>query len=118
MNLLTDRLSPIFRRYLFAAFESTTVAAVYGIVDKIVVGQSQDPDGVAAPAVVLPLWTIIYAFGLMMGIGGGILFGKLKGKTCARIEKANEYFTADRTRHSRLRGPSDVCPPHGKWQER
>lgn len=94
MNLLTDRLAPIFRRYLFAAFGSTTVAAVYGIVDMIVVGQSQGPDGVAALAVVLPLWTIIYAFGLMMGIGGGILFGKLKGKTCARIEKANEYFTA------------------------
>ncbi len=62
MNLLTDKRAPIFRRYLFAAFGSTTVAAVYGIVDMIVVGQSQGPDGVAALAVVLPLWTIIYAF--------------------------------------------------------
>lgn len=94
MNLLTDRLPPVFRRYLVAAFGSTTVAAVYGIVDMIAVGQSQGPNGVAALAVVLPFWTIIYAFGLMMGIGGGVLFGKLKGKMCARIEKANEYFTS------------------------
>lgn len=94
MDLLKDRLAPIFARYFAAALGSTTAAAVYGLVDMIAVGRSQGPDGVAALAVILPTWTVIYAFGLMLGIGGGVLFSKLKGKTCARIDKANEYFTA------------------------
>ena len=94
MDLLKDRLAPIFARYFVAALGSTAAAAIYGLVDMIAVGRSQGPDGVAALAVILPTWTVIYAFGLMLGIGGGVLFSKLKGKTCARIEKANEYFTA------------------------
>ena len=44
------------------------------------VGQYQGPDGTAALAVVMPLYNIIYSLGLLMGIGGSILFSTLRGQ--------------------------------------
>lgn len=38
------------------------------------VGQYQGPEGTAALAVVAPLWNIIYSLGLLVGIGGSVLF--------------------------------------------
>ena len=37
-------------------------------------GKYQGPDGTAALAVVAPIWNIIYSLGLLMGIGGSVIF--------------------------------------------
>ena len=44
------------------------------------VGQYQGPEGTAALAVVSPVWNIIYSLGLLMGIGGSVMFSTLRGK--------------------------------------
>ncbi len=77
--------------YLGAAFGSAMVACVYGMVDAAAVGQYQGPDGAAALSIVMPIWTILYSLGLLMGIGGSVnyAFFKAQGKT----NKANAYFT-------------------------
>lgn len=41
------------------------------------VGQYQGPT--AALAVVAPVWNIIYSLGLLMGIGGSVIFGTKRG---------------------------------------
>ena len=93
MDLLKDRVKPLYFRYLAAAFGSALTSSIYSVVDMAMVGQYQGPDGTAALAVVAPVWNIIYSFGLLAGIGGSVLFSTLRGSGKTRHEDENEYFT-------------------------
>ena len=69
------------------------ITSIYSIVDMAMVGQYQGPDGTAALAVVAPIWNIIYSFGLLMGIGGSVIFSTFRGKGNEQAGHENEYFT-------------------------
>ncbi len=92
MDLLSGRVRPMYLRYLAAAFGSALISSIYGIVDMAMVGQYQGPDGTAALAVVAPVWNVIYSLGLLMGIGGSVIFSTKRGGAHSGGE--NEYFTA------------------------
>ena len=81
-------------KYLTAAFGSALISSIYGVVDMAMVGQYQGPGGTAAMAVVSPVWNIIYSLGLLMGIGGSVLFSTLRGQSERNRKRSNEYFTA------------------------
>lgn len=94
MNFLHGEIRPLYFKYLAAAFGSALITSVYSIVDMAMVGQYHGPDGTAALAVVAPIWNIIYSLGLLMGIGGSVIFSTLKGKADKKTENENEYFSA------------------------
>ncbi|MBU5668453.1 MATE family efflux transporter [Peptoniphilus sp. MSJ-1] len=94
MNFLTDKIKPMYLKYLYAAFGSALISSIYGIVDMAMVGRYQGPDGTAALAIVSPVWNIIYSLGLLMGIGGSVYFSILRGRSEEYHKKSNEYFTA------------------------
>lgn len=94
MDFLTSKIKPMYFKYLTAAFGSALISSIYGVVDMAMVGQYQGPNGTAALAVVSPIWNIIYSLGLLMGIGGSVLFSTLRGKSEDNQKKSNEYFTA------------------------
>lgn len=94
MDLLTSKIKPMYFKYLTAAFGSALISSIYGVVDMAMVGQYQGPSGTAALAVVAPIWNIIYSLGLLMGIGGSVLFSTLRGKSENNRKESNEYFTA------------------------
>ena len=94
MNFLTDKIRPIYFKYLTAAFGSALISSIYGVVDAAMVGQYQGPAGTAALAVVAPVWNIIYSLGLLTGIGGSVLFSTMRGKSAGNEKKSNEYFSA------------------------
>lgn len=94
MDFLTNKIKPMYFKYLTAAFGSALISSIYGVVDMAMVGQYQGPSGTAALAVVAPIWNIIYSLGLLMGIGGSVLFSTLRGKSENNREESNEYFTA------------------------
>ena len=94
MNFLTSKIRPMYFKYLAAAFGSALISSIYGVVDMAMVGQYQGADGTAALAVVSPVWNIIYSLGLLMGIGGSVVFSNLRGKSEENHKKSNEYFTA------------------------
>ena len=94
MDFLNGKIKNIYFKYLSAAFGSALITSIYSIVDMAMVGQYHGPDGAAALAVVAPVWNIIYSFGLLMGIGGSVLFSMIRGKADGQIRKSNEYFTA------------------------
>lgn len=94
MNFLTSKIRPMYFKYLVAAFGSALISSIYGVVDMAMVGQYQGADGTAALAVVSPVWNIIYSLGLLMGIGGSVVFSNLRGKSEENHKKSNEYFTA------------------------
>lgn len=94
MDLLKDKIKPLYMKYLMAAFGSALISSIYGVVDMAMVGQYQGPDGAAAMAVISPIWNIVYSLGLLMGIGGSVLMSTLRGKSEENLRKSNEYYTA------------------------
>lgn len=93
-DVLTGKIKSLYFKYLTAAFGSALISSIYSVVDMAMVGQYQGPNGTAALAVVSPIWNIIYSLGLLMGIGGSVLFSTLRGESEQNRKKSNEYFTA------------------------
>ncbi len=93
MDLLNDKINRLYFKFLAAAFGSALVTSIYGIVDMAMVGQYHGPIGSAAMGIIAPIWNVIYSFGLLVGIGGSVLYGVAKGKD-QKGESANKYFTA------------------------
>lgn len=91
MDFQNSNTKTLYFKYLAAAFGSAMITSVYSIVDMAMVGQYQGPDGTAALAVVAPIWNIIYSLGLLMGIGGSVIFSTKRGGSDKGHE--NEYFT-------------------------
>ena len=91
MDILKDRVKPIYFKYLVAASGSAMVASIFGMVDAMMVGKYHGPSGNAALAVFNPLWSIIYSLGLLAGIGGSVLFANDRGRQ--NEKEAQEYFT-------------------------
>lgn len=79
MDFLNGKIKRIYFKYLLAAFGSGLITSIYSIVDMAMVGQYQGPDGTAALAVVAPVGNIIYSLGLLMGIGGSVIFSTKRG---------------------------------------
>ena len=93
MDFLNEKIKPMYFKYLSAAFGSAMITSVYSIVDTAMVGQYHGPEGTAALAVVAPVWNIIYSLGLLMGIGGSVIFSMRRGLE-TNDGSENQYFTA------------------------
>ena len=93
MNVLTDNVFGVYRKFLAAAFGSALMTSIYSLVDAAVVGQYHGPLGVATMAIIAPIWNILFSLGLLAGIGGSVLYAVRRG---ARVSTApaNRYFTA------------------------
>ena len=93
MDFLKGNIKTLYFKYLAAAFGSVLITSVYSIVDMAMVGQYQGPEGTAALAVVAPIWNIIFSLGLLMGIGGSVIFSTIKGngKSRTAIMKENKF---------------------------
>ena len=94
MDLLRGNIKTLYFKYLSAAFGSALTSSIYGIVDMAMVGQYQGPDGTAALAVVAPVWNVIYSIGLLMGIGGSVIFSTKRGSGMSADGEDEQYFTA------------------------
>ncbi len=92
MNILTNNIKQLYFKYFSAAFGSTMISSIYGLVDMAIVGQYLGPMGTASLAVVAPIWNIIYSLGLLTGIGGSVLFSIARGEN--NKEKEKEYFSS------------------------
>ena len=92
MNLVKDDIKKLYLRFLISSFGSALITSVYGIVDAMVVGQYYGPIGSSSLGVIAPIWNIIYSFGLLVGIGGSILFSVNKNKK-EKID-GNTFFTS------------------------
>lgn len=93
MDLINGNLKKIYIKFLMASFGSALISSIYGLVDMAMVGQYHGPDGAAAMAVISPVWNLVYGFGLLIGIGGSVLYGVMRG-TEGEGRRANGYFTA------------------------
>ncbi len=91
MDLIHENVRSLFYKLLIPSVGGAAVVAAYSFVDTIAIGQGVGPDGTAACAVFLPIFTIADFIGILCGTGGSILYGKAKGSS--QPEKANACFT-------------------------
>lgn len=91
MELLTRPVRPLYFRYLAACFGSSLITSIYALVDCIVVGQYEGPDGAAALAVIMPLWSMFFSLGMLFGVGGAVLMSTARG--AGRKERGDQYWT-------------------------
>ncbi len=91
MTFKEKSLRKTYLRYLFAGLGSAIVVSIYSLVDAVMVGQYEGPDGSSALSIVMPIWTIILSLGLLFGVGGGVLMSKARGAGDKR--RGDEVFT-------------------------
>ena len=92
MDLLKDNPQKLFWKFLIPAISSAIAVAAYSFVDTIAIGHGVGPEGTAACAIVLPIFTIGHFIALLCGIGGSVLMSRARG--AGNTEKGDAYFTA------------------------
>ena len=92
MDLLKDKVTTLYAKFLWPSLFSAMVTTVYSFVDTVAIGQGVGPNGAAAGAIVFPILGVASLFGFLGGIGGSVRFGKAQGE--GETEKANSYYTA------------------------
>lgn len=78
-NSTISSVKKTYFKYIGSCIGSAMIASVYAFVDCIMVGQYEGPNGTAVLAVIMPIWTLIYAIGWMFGIGGAVLMSHARG---------------------------------------
>ena len=90
MDLIKDDVRKLFYNFLIPAISSAVAVAAYSLVDTIASGQGVEPDGTAACALVLPIFSIANFIALLCGIGGSVLMSRARGS--GNREKGDAYF--------------------------
>ena len=91
MDILKDRVKPLYFKYLVAASGSAMVASIFGMIDAMMVGKYHGPSGNAAIAIFTPVWSFVYSLGILSGIGGSVLFANKRGS--GNEKSAQEHFS-------------------------
>lgn len=91
VDLLNGKLNKTYFTMLFSAIASTIVTTIYSTVDMICIGHYAGPDGAASVACANPLWALMFAFGVLTGVGGSVMMNNRRG--AGNEKAANEYFT-------------------------
>ncbi len=91
MNLLKDPTRKLYFQFLIPAISSAIAVAIYCFVDTIAIGQGVGPNGAAACAVFLPIFSTAQFIALLCGIGGSVLMTQARGS--GNREKGDAYYT-------------------------
>lgn len=91
VDLLKGNLNKTFYLLFFSALGSTIIQTIYSAVDMICVGQYAGAVGMSAIGFVNPMWAMMFAPGVLSGVGGSVMAANRKG--AGNYRSANEYFT-------------------------
>lgn len=71
---------------------SMLVTVIYNMADTFFVGQTNDPNQVAAVSITMPIFLILMAFGNIFGIGGSSMISRLMGEgNIRRIKQVSSF---------------------------
>lgn len=91
LDLLQAEPGALFRRYFLHSLLSTVMTAAFVLCDTIFIGRGVGSDGLAALNIALPCYTLMTAFGQMLGAGGATAISYSKGQ--GKDHEANGLFT-------------------------
>lgn len=92
MNLIKDNIRKVFIDFLIPSISGALVLALYSFVDMIAIGQGVGVNGTAATAITTPIVSLTSFLGLLVGMGGSVLYSKARGE--GDIDGANRAFTS------------------------
>ncbi len=92
MDLRKDSVKALYTSYLIPSLGGALATSIYSFVDTIAVGQAMGPDGAAATAITIPLFSIASFLGILCGVGGSVMMSQAKG--AGKEARGNAYFTA------------------------
>lgn len=91
MNLLKDNVVKLYFKYFFPTMCAALSTSIYILFDTIFIGQGVGSKGLTALNISLPIYSIYFGTGLLIGIGGSTLMSIEKGR--GHEDKANKIFT-------------------------
>ncbi len=90
-DILNDKPSKVFGAYLLPSICSAVFVSVYVITDTVMVGHGVGSVGLTALNILLPLFSVYFAFGYLFGTGGSVLMSVAAGAGDRR--RADGIFT-------------------------
>jgi putative MATE family efflux protein len=79
-ELSEANIGRLMMKYFIPAFVGVFVNALYNIVDRVFIGQGVGADALAGISVIFPIMLIMMAFGMLIGIGTGVIVSINLGK--------------------------------------
>ncbi len=79
-ELAEMKVSRLMLKYFIPAFVGVFVNALYNIVDRIFIGQGVGAQALSGVSVTFPIMLIVMGFGMLIGIGSGVLISINLGK--------------------------------------
>lgn len=79
-ELKNEKIPKLLLKYFVPAIVGVLVNALYNIVDRIFIGNAVGPYALAALSVAFPIMIITSGFGMLFGMGGGVLISINLGK--------------------------------------
>jgi putative MATE family efflux protein len=72
-ELAESKIGPLMMRYFIPAFIGVLANTLYNIVDRIFIGQGVGAEALSGVSVVFPIMLIMMGFGMLIGIGSGVM---------------------------------------------
>ena len=95
-ELTVEKMQKSFLKYLIPSMVATVLIGLYIVVDGYFIGNAMGDIGLAAINLVYPIGSVLYSFGMMIGIGGAVLMSIALGSndlsTFNRV-KINTFLT-------------------------
>ncbi len=88
LDLLKDKPSGLYFKYLLPSVSASLVTSIYILADTIMIGRGCGAAALAALNLVLPLFSVLFAFGMLFGIGGGVLYSVARGNNDSEHAKS------------------------------
>lgn len=91
MDLLKDDVKRLYLKYFLPTVGAALVTSIYILFDTIFIGQGIGGDGLAALNIVLPIYSLVFGVGYLIGVGGSTVLGIERGR--GHNKKAIDIFS-------------------------
>ncbi len=91
VDFLKDEVYKIFFGYLIPSIVASITVSMYILFDTIFIGRGVGSEGLAALNIAIPIYNVLFAVGLLLGIGGATAVSISIGRK--KLNKVDEIFT-------------------------
>jgi len=90
-DLLNDSITSLFMRFFVTSVAGMIMVSIYILADTIFIGRGIGSEGLAALNIAIPIFNVLFATGLLFGVGGATVLSISLGKE--EFNKAKTIFT-------------------------
>ncbi|MCM0649162.1 MATE family efflux transporter [Clostridium swellfunianum] len=91
VDYLKDDINKLFMKFLIPSIAGSVMVSMYILFDTIFVGRGVGSEGLAALNISIPIYNVLFAVGLLMGVGGATAMSVSIGQR--KYDKVNDIFT-------------------------